>query len=92
MRPIKLHLLFLAAMGVSAVLGVASARAADAQAAIRAADAELSALIAKQDAAGIAALYTIDGQLLASGRDFIRGRPAIQEYWQAKAAAPQSGS
>jgi uncharacterized protein (TIGR02246 family) len=83
MRPIKLRLLFPAAMAVSAVLGVAPARAADAQAAIRAADAELSALVAKQDAAGIAALYTTDGQLLASGRDFIRGRPATQEYWQA---------
>ena len=73
----------LAAMGVSAVLAVAPARADDPRAAIRAADAEFSALVAKQDAAGIAALYTVDGQMLASGRDFIRGRPAIQEYWQA---------
>jgi uncharacterized protein (TIGR02246 family) len=83
MRSIKLRLLFLATMGVGAVLGVAPARADDSQAAIRASDAELSALVTKQDAAGIAALYTVDGQMLASGRDFIRGRPAIQEYWQA---------
>lgn len=34
------------------------------------------------DAAGMAALYTPDGQLLPTGTDFITGTQAIQSFWQ----------
>jgi uncharacterized protein (TIGR02246 family) len=34
------------------------------------------------DAAGMAALYTADGQLLPTGTDFVTGSQAIQAFWQ----------
>jgi uncharacterized protein (TIGR02246 family) len=34
------------------------------------------------DAAGVAALYTAEGQLLPGNSDFVAGTPAIQEFWQ----------
>ena len=36
------------------------------------------------DAAGLAALYTENGQLLPTNNDFITGKPAIQAFWQAR--------
>ena len=36
------------------------------------------------DAAGLAALYTENGQLLPTNSDFITGKPAIQAFWQAR--------
>ena len=36
------------------------------------------------DAAGLAALYTENGQLLPTSSDFITGKPAIQKFWQAR--------
>jgi uncharacterized protein (TIGR02246 family) len=50
--------------------------------AIEAADAQFSAAAAKGDGAGLAALYAADGQLLPAGSDVIRGRDAIQKFWQ----------
>lgn len=35
------------------------------------------------DAAGLAAFYTENGQVLAPNSDFVTGRPAIQAFWQA---------
>ncbi len=35
------------------------------------------------DAAGAAAVYTNDGVILPPGRDLIRGREGIQQFWQA---------
>jgi uncharacterized protein (TIGR02246 family) len=35
------------------------------------------------DAAGMAALYTENGQLLPPNSDFVTGRPALQTFWQA---------
>jgi len=34
------------------------------------------------DAAGVASLYTEDGQVLPPGSDFVTGRSAIQQFWQ----------
>jgi len=34
------------------------------------------------DAAGLAALYTEDGQVMAPNSDFITGKEAIQEFFQ----------
>ena len=36
------------------------------------------------DAAGLAALYTENGQLLPTSSEFITGKPAIQKFWQAR--------
>ena len=36
------------------------------------------------DAAGLAALYTENGQLLPTNSDFITGKQAIQAFWQAR--------
>jgi uncharacterized protein (TIGR02246 family) len=36
----------------------------------------------RKDAAGMAALYTQDGQFLPPNSDFVRGHPAIQQLFQ----------
>jgi len=51
--------------------------------AIAAANATLEQVFEQGDAAGMAALYTQDGQLGQPNGDFVIGRPAIQAYWQA---------
>ena len=38
--------------------------------------------VRRGDAAGLATLYAEDGQLLAPGGEFLRGRREIQAYWQ----------
>ena len=37
----------------------------------------------KGDTAGLATLYTRDGQILPPNSDFVKGREAIQGFWQA---------
>lgn len=59
------------------------AYADDAKAAIDAVNLRISAAVAKGDAASIAAMYAADGQLMPAGSAPIRGRDAIQQYWQA---------
>jgi ketosteroid isomerase-like protein len=49
---------------------------------IEAANAQFSSAAAKGDGAGIAALYTIDGQVLPAGSDPIKGTQSIQKFWQ----------
>ena len=50
--------------------------------AIAAADEAFMAAYNGGDAAGVAALYTEDGQLLPPNADFMIGRKAIQAFWQ----------
>jgi uncharacterized protein (TIGR02246 family) len=50
--------------------------------AIEAANAQFSAAAAKSDGAGLAALYSPDGQVMPAGGDPIRGTVAIQKFWQ----------
>jgi uncharacterized protein (TIGR02246 family) len=50
--------------------------------AIEAANAQFSAAAAKGDGAGLAALYSKDGQVMPAGSDPIRGTDAIQKFWQ----------
>jgi uncharacterized protein (TIGR02246 family) len=49
---------------------------------IEAANAQFSAAAAKSDGAALAALYAADGQVMPPGRDPVRGRDAIQKFWQ----------
>ena len=58
------------------------AHADEVRSAIEAANAQFSAAAAKGDGAGLAALYAADGQVLPAGSDAIRGRDAIQKFWQ----------
>jgi uncharacterized protein (TIGR02246 family) len=55
----------------------------DIQAAIQQANANFMAVFGSGDAAGLAALYTEDGQLLPANSDSVAGREAIQGFWQA---------
>jgi uncharacterized protein (TIGR02246 family) len=50
--------------------------------AIAAADRAFEAVFGEGDAAGVAALYTQEGQLLPPNADFMVGREAIQAFWQ----------
>ena len=40
--------------------------------------------VRRGDAAGLATLYAEDGQLLAPGGEFLRGRREVQAYWQSR--------
>jgi len=50
--------------------------------AITAANEEFMNVFSQGDAAGIASLYTEDGQLLPPNSDLISGKPGIQAFWQ----------
>jgi uncharacterized protein (TIGR02246 family) len=50
--------------------------------AIAAANEKFMAAVSRGDAAALAALYTENGQLLPPNSDFVRGRQAIQTFWQ----------
>jgi len=50
--------------------------------AIAAANDEFMAVFGRGDAAGLAALYTADGQLLPPNMDAMVGQAAIQAFWQ----------
>jgi len=50
-------------------------------AAIAAANLRFMEALARQDAAGMASLYTADGQLMPANSDFISGTSAIEQFW-----------
>lgn len=56
--------------------------AAEARAAIEAANAKFSEVFARGDAAALAALYTADATLLPPGETMLEGSAAIGEYWK----------
>jgi len=58
------------------------ASAAAAREAIQSANATFSALFAKGDAAGIAALYAKDAAVMPAGSEPVRGIEAIRKFWQ----------
>lgn len=71
-------------LAVMLVLPVASASAADdARAGVEAANRVFEATFSRSDSAGLAGLYTADGQLLPNGGDFVTGTAAIASFWQA---------
>jgi uncharacterized protein (TIGR02246 family) len=51
--------------------------------AITAANENFMATFLRGDAAGMASLYTADGQLLPTNSDVVSGSAAIQAFWQA---------
>lgn len=57
-------------------------RQADVRAAIEAANQRFVAALGRGDAAGLAALYTPNAQLLPPNSDFVSGQQAIEKYWQ----------
>ena len=58
------------------------ATSAELTSAIAAANENFMATFKRGDAAGMAALYTENGQLLPPNSDFVTGRQAIQALWQ----------
>jgi uncharacterized protein (TIGR02246 family) len=50
-------------------------------AAIAAANLRFMEALARLDAAGMASLYTADGQLMPANSDFISGTSAIEQFW-----------
>ncbi len=54
----------------------------DVRAEIQAAEESFMATFKRGDAAGVAALYTTDGQLLPTHSDFVTGAEAIRAFWQ----------
>ncbi|MFC1530536.1 YybH family protein [Gemmatimonadota bacterium] len=55
---------------------------AETRAAIEAVDNAFMTMFGNGDAAGLAGLYTPDGQLLPPNSDFVTGQEAIQVFWQ----------
>ena len=56
--------------------------ASDVKSQIETRDREFCEIFARADPQALAALYTIDGVLLAPGMDVMRGRVAISGFWQ----------
>jgi uncharacterized protein (TIGR02246 family) len=54
----------------------------DVRSTIAAANERLMAAFRRGDAAGVAAVYTEDGQVLPPNSDVIAGRQEIQKFWQ----------
>ena len=52
----------------------------DVNAAIAAANREFMEAFARQDAAGMASMYTAEGQLLPANSDFVSGTSAIEQF------------
>ena len=62
---------------------MAETGSSDLKATIEAANDVFMATFNRGDAAGLAALYTENGQLLPPNAETATGRPAIQAFWQA---------
>ncbi len=78
-RSVRFRLaLFIALLGGMAQL----AHAETVRSAIEAADAEISAAVARGDAAHVAAMYTADALVMPAGSEPIQGADAILKYWQ----------
>jgi uncharacterized protein (TIGR02246 family) len=73
MRRIALTLVLFAALATPALAQ---------RAAIERANAKFVELAAKNDAAGIAALYAKDASVLPPGAEMVQGRAAIEAFWQ----------
>jgi uncharacterized protein (TIGR02246 family) len=67
-------------------VGMAQAQS-DVRAAIEAANVQWMAKFNQGDSAGVAALYTANGQLFPSHSDIVSGTPAIAQFWQSVFAA-----
>jgi uncharacterized protein (TIGR02246 family) len=78
----RLFALFAAIFVVLAACPSQAVRADETRPAIEAANARFSAAAAKGDGAALAALYSADGQVLPAGSGPIKGREAIQKFWQ----------
>ena len=50
--------------------------------AIRTAYDSFESIFGRGDAAGMADLYTDNGMLLPTGSDFVKGKQAIEAFWQ----------
>jgi len=57
--------------------------ATEVRSAIAAANESFMAAFKRGDAAGLAALYTENGQVMPPNGDFVTGKDAIQMFWQA---------
>ncbi len=55
----------------------------DTLSAIRAANEQFMQTYKRRDVAGLAALYTADGQIMPSNSDFVTGISAIRDFWKA---------
>jgi len=70
-------------LAVMALIGcITPSLAADARAAIEAANAKFSALAAQGDGAKLAGLYAKDGAVMPAGSEPLRGTEAIAKFWQ----------
>lgn len=79
LRTLTATLAFIAVFGY---LPAAFADSAAVRKGIEATNAELIAALARGDAAGVAATYTADGQMLPPNGQTLEGRAAIQSLWQ----------
>lgn len=62
--------------------GAQAASAGDVRPEIEAANAKFAAAVGQHDGATLAALYAADGEVLPPGGEPVKGRAAIQKFWQ----------
>ena len=72
----------IATLMLSSTFGFSEENTTEVGEAITTANENFMAAFKQGDAAGLAALYTENGQILPSQSDFVTGRSAIQEFWQ----------
>jgi uncharacterized protein (TIGR02246 family) len=81
-KSLKITVVVLAASIMLLTASCAQDQSGDVRAAIEATTAQWQQSFNAGDAAGIAALYTADGQLLPPGAATISGRDDIEAFWQ----------
>ena len=81
-KSLKIRILVLAATIMLLASSCAQDQSGDLRAAIEATSGQWQQSFNAGDAAGIAALYTTDGQLMPPGAATLSGRDAIEAFWQ----------
>ena len=73
-------------------VGAAPAQQRDLRVVIEAGNQQWSAAFSQGDSAALAAMYTLHAQLFPMHRESVRGREAIQQFWQGVIASGVQGA
>lgn len=79
------------AVALALTASAAPAQESGARAAIEANNKQFSALVAKGDAAGVAAMYTTNAEVFPPNAAVVRGRAEIEKTWQSLFASGIAG-
>jgi uncharacterized protein (TIGR02246 family) len=78
----RLFTIYAAALAAIAGSAAQATTVDEVRPAIEAANAQFAAAVAQHDGAAMAALYAAGGEVLPAGSEPVKGRAAIQKFWQ----------